>query len=265
MLELYHHSTSVCSAKVRLALGIKGVEWTGRFVDIIVGEQFKPEFLKINPKALVPVIVHDGRTIRESTVINEYVNQAFPGRDLVPADAFARAGMLIWTKLVDEALHPACAVITYALFHRHRVLALPPDEQRKFLDAPPDPVWREKKRSWIVSGLDAPDAKEALKLHDKTLTEMESALADRQWLAGGAYSLADIALTPYVNRLDMLGMDDLWSKGKRPRLANWFARIRALPNFKPAVLDWIPPDITKDMRAKGEGSWPQVAAMLAGK
>jgi glutathione S-transferase len=183
----------------------------------------------------------------------------------VPADPYARAQMLLWTKLVDEALHPACAVITYALFHRHRVLALSAQERQKFLDAAPDPVWREKKRSWIVNGLKAPDVKDALKLHDKTLYEMEAAFADRPWLAGSTYSLADIALTPYVNRLDMLGMDGLWAKGKRPRVADWFARIRAEANFKPAVLDWIPHDMAREMRTKGEASWPEVAAMLGAK
>ena len=42
MLELYHHGSSACAAKVRFALGEKGLEWVGHYVDILKGEQFRP-------------------------------------------------------------------------------------------------------------------------------------------------------------------------------------------------------------------------------
>jgi glutathione S-transferase len=77
-------------AKVRFALGEKGLGWTGHYVDILNGEQFAPEFLAINPKAVVPVLVHDGHVITESTVICEYLQDAFPER-LYP-ESRCRAG-----------------------------------------------------------------------------------------------------------------------------------------------------------------------------
>jgi ganglioside-induced differentiation-associated protein 1 len=60
MIELYHHGSSVCAAKVRLVLAEKGIDWTGHYVDILKGEQFDPAYLKLNPKAVVPTLVHDG-------------------------------------------------------------------------------------------------------------------------------------------------------------------------------------------------------------
>ena len=42
MLELYHHGTSACAAKVRFALAEKRLHWSGRYVDILAGEQFSP-------------------------------------------------------------------------------------------------------------------------------------------------------------------------------------------------------------------------------
>ena len=69
MLELYHHGSSVCAAKVRLFLEEKRLSWTGHYIDILKGEQFTPEYRKVNPKAVVPALVHDGKAIRESSVV----------------------------------------------------------------------------------------------------------------------------------------------------------------------------------------------------
>ncbi|MCG8443862.1 MAG: glutathione S-transferase N-terminal domain-containing protein, partial [Caulobacterales bacterium] len=74
MLELYHHGSSVCAAKVRFALAEKGLEWTGHYIDILKGEQHDEAFRRLNPKTVVPVLVDDGEVITESTVICEYID-----------------------------------------------------------------------------------------------------------------------------------------------------------------------------------------------
>ena len=60
MLKLYHHGTSVCAAKVRTVCAEKGLKWTGHYIDILKGEQFAPEYMALNPKAVVPTLVHGG-------------------------------------------------------------------------------------------------------------------------------------------------------------------------------------------------------------
>ena len=73
--------------------------------------------------------------------------------------------------------------------------------------------------------------------------------------------LADIALTPYLNRLDMLGMDGIW-KGRLPHLQAWWDRIRAMPNFVPCFLDYCPRDLTSDQKTFGTQSWPEVRKLV---
>ena len=64
--------------------------WDGRLLTLR-GDQFEPAYMKLNPNAVVPTLVHDGRVIIESTVVMHYVDEAFPGPALVPADPLARA------------------------------------------------------------------------------------------------------------------------------------------------------------------------------
>jgi glutathione S-transferase len=266
MIDLYHHGSSVCAAKVRFALGEKGLPWQGHYLDILKGDQFTPEYQKLNPKAVVPTLVHDGRVIVESTVINEYLDEVFPDTPLKPGDAGARAEMRLWTKAVDENLHPACGEITFASCHRHIIRRLPEEKFRAFLASTPPisvtPRWHERKKEIVTLGLDAPGLGETYRLYDSYLGRMEKALAHQRWLAGETFSLADVAMTPYVNRLDMLGMARMWETA-RPRVTDWFNRIKERPAFKPAFLDWCPPDLTADLLMFGRQSWPNVARLLA--
>ena len=78
MLTLYHGRASVCSVKARLALAEKGVAFDSRLLTLR-GDQFDPDYMKLNPNAVVPTLVHDGNVVIESTVIMHYVDEAFPG------------------------------------------------------------------------------------------------------------------------------------------------------------------------------------------
>ncbi len=267
MLELYHHGTSACAAKVRLALAEKHLEWRGHIVDILAGEQFSPEFLRISPKAVVPVLLHDGRVIRESTVICEYCEEAFPEKPIYPADAFERAQVRIWTKAVDEELHPACSALTYVVSHRHTILRNGAGSFDAFLGkgGGEGVAARERKWRWIHEGFAAPGAAEQIRLYDGYLGKMEQALAEHAWLASESFTMADIALAPYLNRLDALSMQGMWQGGRHPRVEDWFNRVRARPTFAPALYDWVPAGLRIEMAENGRKSWPEVRSLLAAR
>lgn len=264
MLELYHHGTSVCAAKVRFALAEKRLEWTGRYVDILAGEQFEPSFLALNPKAVVPVLNHDGFVLPESTVICEYLEEAFPEYPIYPQRPRERAEVRLWTKAVDEELHPACSALTYIVSHRHTILRSGTVSFEQFLrqGAQEGREARARKWQWIEHGLEAPGAADKIRLYYSYLDRMERTLADSEWLVGNAFSMADAAMAPYLNRLAALAMDELWRRGRLPRVERWFERTRARATFAAAIADWIPEPLSEEMRENGRRSWPEIRALL---
>jgi glutathione S-transferase len=255
MLTLYHNDMSVCAAKVRLVLAEKGLNATLKHMDLRKGDQFAPDYLKLNPNGVVPTLVHNGAAVIESTHICEYLDEAFPQNPLRPADLAARAEMRAWAAIPDTGLHPACGTISNAAAFRHQYLALSKEALERNLAETPDPARRERKRLGIELGMDAPGVKDAVKLHDRLLARMEKRLADgRPYLMGEQYTLADAALTPYVTRLAHLHWDGLWAE--RPRVGDWFARIKARPNYR-GIADWVNPKYIALFDAHWRETWPR--------
>jgi glutathione S-transferase len=265
MLVLYHHNISVCAQKVRLALAEKQLHHERRHVDLMKAEQVTPRYLEINPKGVVPAIVHDGHPVIESTVIMEYLDDAFPDRPLRPVAPLARAQMRVWTQIPDAALHAACGTVSYAIAFGPQMksmnslaalkerLARLPDRAR---------AWRQEQL--LEKGVDAPFVADAVKLHDKVLADMERTLAGSPWLAGETFSLAECAIAPYVLRLDKLGLAGMWEN--RPRVADWYARLRARPSWAEAIAAFPvrgDGDYDDDLKSKGIDVWPKVKALLA--
>ena len=112
MIELYHTNMLVCSQKVRFALAEKKLKWEDRHVNLQSGEQLRPEYWELNPNAVVPTLVDNGVVIIESTVINEYLDDAYIEPSLRPPDSIARSRMRLWTKQLDEGVHAATRVVS---------------------------------------------------------------------------------------------------------------------------------------------------------
>ncbi|MGH7004546.1 MAG: glutathione S-transferase family protein, partial [Alphaproteobacteria bacterium] len=229
MLELYHNDMSVCAQKVRLVLAEKNLEAKLHYLNLRKGDQFAPDYMKLNPNGVVPTLVHDGRVIIESTLIAEYLDEAFPAPSVRPADLVDRAAMRIFASAPDQGLHAACGTISTVAAFRHQFLALTPEELKRNIEETPDPARRERKRLGIEKGVDAPFVPDAMRAYDSALGRMEARLAHgKPWLIGDQYTLADVAMTPYVTRLAHLHFDGMWAT--RPKLAAWHQRIQARPN-----------------------------------
>jgi glutathione S-transferase len=265
-LTLYHHGSSACAAKVRFALEEKHLPWTSHVVDIFRGEQFAPAFLALNPKAVVPVLVHEGFVVAESTLVCEYLDEVFTAHRIYPDDPRARVAVRQWTKAVDEELHPACSAITYVVSHRHTLLRNGVGSFEEFLRGAGSEglAARRQKWEWIQHGIHAPGAADRIRLYDHFLHRMEQALGHSEWLVGDEFSMADIAMAPYVNRLAALSMQGVWEDGRLPAVERWFARVRERPSFHAAFVQWMPPELAAEMHVNGRLSWPEVRALLVG-
>ncbi|MFK8016845.1 MAG: glutathione S-transferase family protein [Gammaproteobacteria bacterium] len=243
-IEFYDNDMSVCAQKVRLVLATKGLDYTRHALDLRAGDQFKPEYRKLNPKAVVPTIVDQGTPVIESTVIIAYLDDAYPEPSLKPADPFQRATMLRWMILPDASLHDACGITSFALAFRHQLAKLPPAALEAHYAKMPSQMRRKLIRSVVEQGLDAPDVGPALQTYVDSIQAMAAALADAPCVAGDTWSLADITMLPYVLRLDHLGLDWFWSD--LPQVTDWFARAKRRPEFS-AIEEHINPHYLKLM------------------
>ena len=261
MIELYHNDMSTCAQKVRLALAEKGVAWESRHLDLRGRDHQTPSYLKLNPNAVVPTLAHDGVVVIESTVINEYVEDAFDGAALRPSDAAGKARMRLWTKQLDEGLHADTGVLSTSIAFRYQKLDKGEVEVQALIDNVPDPVKRERVRANIREGVQARYFRESVLRFDALLGRMETTLARSPWLAGDAFSLADIAYTPYLTRLEHLQMKALWAH--RPHLADWYGRLRSRKSYEMAMVQWFNPKYLALMADKGAREWPSIAAIVA--
>jgi glutathione S-transferase len=214
-------------------------------------------YLKLNPNGVVPTLVHDDVVVIESIVINEYLDDAFPDPPLKPADAAGRARMRWFTKHVDAGIFPATGVVSMSIAFHHQYT---PDVVDLIAEKR-GPAYRRRFEQ-LRKGVDNPAFPDAIRRLDKMVADMEKALAARgPWLAGKAFSLADIAYAPYLTRLDHLKFAAMIEA--RPLAARWYDRIRARPAYQDALAKWFNDKYLPLMEEKGREAWPKVQALLA--
>jgi glutathione S-transferase len=263
MLALYHNDMSLCAQKARLCLAEKGLEWENRHLVLRAGEHQQPWYVKLNRRAVVPTLIDGDRVVPESNVILEDLEEAFPDPRLAPRDPYGRARMRLWTKQLDEDVHDAsAAILSFGIAFRHQYLERG-EAGRKMLEQIPNMFKRERRRDVIEHGTGSKHFVIAVERMVLLLDEMEQALADQRWLAGDDYTLADVAFTPYLARLEHLNILEM--VGERHRVADWYRRCRARPSFHDAIVKWENADYLGLMKRRGAESWPQVRDIIARK
>lgn len=198
MIHLYEYPPSSNCQKVRLVLAEKGLAYESVMVNLRKNEQKRPEYLAINPYGLVPAMEDNGIVMYESTIINEYLEEAYPQVPLMPKDLAARTQVRLLEDFRDNHLYPAMKVISAA-------------------------TRGVSKADWDRAKIDA-----AFDSLHPLFQRLEDALEGNDYLAG-AYSLADIAFTPNMARQIDLGVG---LPERYPRIRAWVERVMNRPNYK---------------------------------
>jgi glutathione S-transferase len=264
-LVLYDFGNSVCCQKVRITLRAKGLEWKAVPVNLFAAEQYNPKYLKLNPKGVVPTLVHDGRPVIESTLICEYIDETFPhAPKLIPADPWLQSRMRLWSKMVDEGLFEGVAEISFSAMFRERMKNMPEGTRQKRFRNVGDPRRTDRVKSTYELGVQSPFVVHAVAAYERAFKYLEAALAENggPWILGKDPSLADINLMPFAARLDYLTLLDLWLLDL-PRVQQWWTHAKAWPSFKSGLHDLIAEAEFAEMRTHGPKIREGVAAHLA--
>lgn len=236
-VTLYHWWGSTCSRKARSTLAEKGVtNWESVHIDLHNFENWEPWYVAIHPNGVVPALMHNGRIVIESSVIMEYIDDTFEGPSLKPEDSWERANMRVWLDKSEHILHKNMHLISHNKKHAHRweeyiakqgretlmeMVRNQPDKQRRA-----DEIRNADGIPEDVINFSVERVKDELGI-------MEKELGRGQWLCGNSFSLADIAVLPFVERFQANGYGEEISDTKRPRLNEWFKRI----NERPGVIE----------------------------
>lgn len=251
MLKLYTARNSICTQKVFVTLDEKSLDYEMQNVNLFTNEQYDPEYLKLNPKGVVPTLVHDGRAIVESTLICEYLDDEFPANSLVPPDPFLRTRMRLWSKLVDEQIFEATREISFSAHFRFKMRTMTEEQRQKRYANVGDPERRARFTSTFEQGADSPYVFQAVGHFEKAFKAMQASLSDGgAWLLGGAYTLADVNMIPYVARLYYLNLLDIWIDA-RPLVQDWWERARNRPSTAEAIANRLTADEIEEMRDYG--------------
>jgi glutathione S-transferase len=259
MLELYHNINSVCAQKVRIALYEKDQKVTEHLLTL-QGDQNDPAYMKLNPNGVVPTLVHDGNVITESSLILYYIDDAFPDPPLMPKTPVARHRVRLYNKLIDEYMHNACTIITFATAFRPRFLKMAREEWLAEINKAPLKRRAEYKRSVIEHGLDSEFVIDALAQHQKLISWMADDLKRGPYLAGESFSNADCAVVPYILRLELLKLGAMWQA--EPAVADWWARVRKRPSVKAAIFDRMQESDWAPFKNLAPDPWPKVQSLL---
>lgn len=176
--------------KVKYLCDFLGKDYKWVEVDIFSGAARTPEFRKLNPHGKTPTLeLDDGRTLGESNAILCYLAD---GTELFPGDSFAHAKILQWLFFEQYSHEPYLAVARF-------ICRFLPEEHPRRQSLP---ELREKGYA--------------------TLAFMEQELAQREWIADAAFSIADIALYPYTAMADEGGFE----LDEYPAILAWLERTR---------------------------------------
>jgi glutathione S-transferase len=177
-MKLYHHPFSTYSRRVRIALLEKQIDMELIEVDLASRANRAEPYLSLNPYGRVPTLVDDDLVLYESTAILDYLEAKYPQPyPLVPGDIKQRALVAMHMKLCDLQMSRPAGVIVFS---------------KRFI---PEAAWRLEEMA------------KAGREIEKHLAILDKALAGKEYLASGRYTLADLCYVPFLEFLPLMALE----------------------------------------------------------
>lgn len=228
-VHLLHAPGSSCSQKVRIVMNLKGISWESHPIDLKSEQNHEPWFLGINPRGLVPVLVHDGVVHIESNDILAYLEQMFPDPALIPRTYGKRVSELL---RMEDKFHRDLRTLTFRY-----VLPARPGEMksqralqnlrrhRGTVNGERDVQAEKEAQFWEAAnqlGMSDEQVRLSALRFNAKLTEFDESLGQSDYLIGHQLTVLDVAWYVYAKRLIAAGYPLHQLHG---RVSQWFARL----------------------------------------
>jgi len=234
-IHLFHFATSNCSQRVRFVLEEKGVAWVSHHVDLIKCENATPKFIALNPNGVVPVMVHDGKTIIESNDIIQYIDQHFEGPNLNPESHQDK-------KYLEESLKRSSDYQASLKLLTHEFLYKPfrrmnERQLREYTEGIQNPGLSSFLREFSSKeGFGRERIGAAINETEDILKLLEVRLESHNWLTGNEFGLVDISWIVHIHRLSQFH----YPLASFPVVNNWLLRMRTRQAFTRAITRFEP-------------------------
>ena len=250
-LHVFHFPFSSCSQKLRIFLALKGVEWDPHLIDLMGNENLQEYFLGINPRGLLPVLVHDGDVHIESNDILTYLESVYPEPRLIPEGSESEVAALL--KHEDE-LHLDLRALSFRFVFNPPHAPKSAEDLEVYANTGSGTVNGQKDgrvgveidfwETIASEGITDEVAQAAAAKFRKIFGELNDRLDGQEYLLGDSMSVLDIAWFIYANRLTLAGYP---IAKHHPKLGAWYARIEEIPAIKKEIT--LPPPVKEKFDA----------------
>ena len=235
-VHLLNYQFSACSMKTRIYLNLKKIPFTSHQINLSAGENFSEWFQGINPRSLVPVLVHDGEVHIESNDILEYLEGCFKESPLIPENMEEKIKELL---KFEDNLHVDIRNITFKFlvprFLNKGKSVQPKAKNKATLNGELDSMDDVNRNFWEhyeKYGITDEDASRSLIRFRTALEDLNDQLEDSPYILGAELSLVDIAWFIYATRIQHANYP---LQRLHPNVSGWYERLYANVLFRKEV------------------------------
>ena len=235
-VHLLNYQFSACSMKTRIYLNLKKIPFTSHQINLSAGENFSEWFQGINPRSLVPVLVHDGEVHIESNDILEYLEGCFKESSLIPENMEEKVKELL---KFEDNLHVDIRNITFKFlvprFLNKGKSVQPKAKNKATLNGELDSMDDVNRNFWEhyeKYGITDEDASRSLIRFRTALEDLNDQLEDSPYILGAELSLVDIAWFIYATRIQHANYP---LQRLHPNVSGWYERLYANVLFRKEV------------------------------